>query len=46
VGPDIVDKPFVIGHECAGEIVGVGAEVEDWTEGDRAAIKPAAPCLK
>lgn len=30
-----VDYPIVIGHEFAGEICGVGADVTRWKEGDR-----------
>lgn len=45
-GPDIIKEPFVIGHECAGEIVAVGDGVNAWKDGDRIAIKPASPCLK
>ncbi|KIX03569.1 chlorophyll synthesis pathway protein BchC [Rhinocladiella mackenziei CBS 650.93] len=45
-GPDIIKEPFVIGHECAGEIYLVGDGVELYKVGDRVAIKPAAPCLK
>ncbi|OQU97038.1 Alcohol dehydrogenase GroES-like domain-containing protein [Cladophialophora immunda] len=45
-GPHKVTKPFVVGHECAGEIALVASDVLDWKKGDRVAIKPAAPCLQ
>lgn len=45
-GPDVFEKPFVVGHECAGLVEDVGAKVEQWKKGDRVAIKPGAPCLK
>jgi D-arabinose 1-dehydrogenase-like Zn-dependent alcohol dehydrogenase len=32
--PDIVRFPHVPGHELVGEVVAVGAEVEDWEAGD------------
>lgn len=34
-----------MGHECAGEIVGIASDVKDWAVGDRIAIKPGLPCL-
>jgi D-xylulose reductase len=34
-----------VGHEAAGEIIDVAADVKDWVPGDRAAVKPALPCL-
>ncbi|KAL4861580.1 hypothetical protein BDV12DRAFT_203873 [Aspergillus spectabilis] len=42
----IATKPYAIGHECAGEIIGVGEGVVEWDVGDRIAIKPGAPCFK
>ena len=41
-----IPDPYVLGHECAGEIVSIGAGVSNWMCGDRIAIKPAAPCLE
>ena len=37
-------RPFVIGHESAGEIVQSHAESQQWKIGDRVAIKPGASC--
>lgn len=39
-------NPYVMGHECAGEIIGVADDVKEWKAGDRIAIKPGLPCLK
>jgi len=36
--------PIVLGHEAAGEIVDVGADVADLAVGDRVVIAPLAPC--
>ncbi|NVM27446.1 MAG: NAD(P)-dependent alcohol dehydrogenase [Candidatus Helarchaeota archaeon] len=37
-------EPFILGHEAAGEIIGVGAEVKDLEDGDRVAIEPGQTC--
>ncbi|KTG09372.1 galactitol-1-phosphate 5-dehydrogenase [Haloprofundus marisrubri] len=39
-----VDFPLVPGHECAGEVVSVGDDVDEFTAGDRVAINPSVPC--
>jgi L-iditol 2-dehydrogenase len=36
--------PRVMGHEIAGEIVEVGAEVTDWAVGERVQVIAAIPC--
>ncbi|HRA50797.1 zinc-dependent dehydrogenase [Actinotalea sp.] len=36
--------PRVMGHEIAGEVVEVGAEVTGWTAGDRVQVIAAIPC--
>ncbi|OLF13539.1 zinc-dependent dehydrogenase [Actinophytocola xanthii] len=36
--------PRVIGHEIAGEVVEVGAEVTGWSPGDRVQVIAAVPC--
>lgn len=36
--------PRAMGHELAGEVVGVGANVENWQIGDRVQIIAAIPC--
>jgi len=39
-----IDPPRVMGHEIAGEVVEVGAEVEGWAPGDRVQVIAAIPC--
>lgn len=39
-----VTLPQVIGHECSGTIVEVGEGVAEWKPGDRAVVRPLAPC--
>lgn len=36
--------PFILGHECAGEVVEVGALVNRMAVGDRAAVETHVPC--
>jgi L-iditol 2-dehydrogenase len=36
--------PRVMGHEIAGEVVQVGAEVDGWRAGDRVQVIAAVPC--
>jgi L-iditol 2-dehydrogenase len=36
--------PMVLGHEPAGTVVKLGAGVNGWTNGDRAALEPACYC--
>ena len=44
IGSQIVQYPFAVGHEGAGEIIEVGAGVTKVKPGDRIAIEPAMPC--
>ncbi|QGN49292.1 zinc-dependent dehydrogenase [Micromonospora sp. WMMD558] len=39
-----IDPPRVMGHEIAGEIVDIGADVTDWRPGDRVQVIAAIPC--
>ncbi len=39
-----IHPPRVLGHEVAGEIVDVGADVEGWAVGDRVQVIAAVPC--
>ncbi len=42
VPPDIEEKPVIIGHEMAGEIIKVGEDLtSDWKIGDKIVIQPA-----
>lgn len=45
IGDFIVESPMVLGHECAGTVVEVGANVQDLKAGDRVAIEPGVPRL-
>lgn len=38
--------PVVLGHECAGEVVGLGENVMGFKVGDRVAVEPGVPCMK
>lgn len=44
IGDYIVDGPIILGHECSGQVVAVGAEVTQVKVGDRVAIEPGTPC--
>jgi L-iditol 2-dehydrogenase len=46
IGPFILRKPMILGHECAGEVVEVGPEVTNLKVGDRVVIEPGVPCRK
>ncbi|XP_034535979.1 sorbitol dehydrogenase [Notolabrus celidotus] len=43
IGDFVLTKPMVLGHEAAGRVVKVGAEVEHLKAGDRVAIEPGVP---
>ena len=44
IGPYVVEKPIILGHEAAGEVVAVGREVRGLRVGQRVAIEPGATC--
>ena len=44
IGSQIVNYPFPVGHEGAGEVVRVGNSVTRVKPGERIAIEPAMPC--
>ncbi|MGD2174356.1 MAG: NAD(P)-dependent alcohol dehydrogenase [Candidatus Brocadiaceae bacterium] len=44
IGDFAVKEPLVLGHECAGEVVEVGPEVQSLSVGDRVALEPGIPC--
>lgn len=46
IGDFVVEKPMILGHECGGEIVEVGAEVKGLEPGDLVAVEPGYPCGK
>lgn len=43
IGPYVVDQPMILGHEAAGEVVEVGADVKDLKVGDRVCMEPGIP---
>jgi L-iditol 2-dehydrogenase len=44
IGTEVVEYPFVVGHECAGTVVDVGKGVSRVKAGDRVAVEPAIVC--
>ncbi|MDK2897777.1 MAG: L-iditol 2-dehydrogenase [Candidatus Atribacteria bacterium] len=46
IGDYIVKPPFILGHECSGEVVEIGSRVENLQPGDRVTMEPGIPCGK
>ncbi|MHB8072292.1 NAD(P)-dependent alcohol dehydrogenase [Desulfosporosinus fructosivorans] len=44
IGDFIVNGDFILGHECAGTIVAIGAKVETLKVGDKVALEPGITC--
>ncbi len=44
IGDFIVNGDFILGHECAGEIVAIGSKVTDLELGDKVALEPGCTC--
>jgi L-iditol 2-dehydrogenase len=44
IGDHVVTGPLVLGHESAGVVVAVGADVDSSRVGERVAIEPGVPC--
>lgn len=44
IGPYVVEKPIILGHEAAGEVVAVGSAVSHLKSGDRVTIEPGVTC--
>ena len=44
IGPYIVDRPLVLGHEAGGEVVELGPDVTRLEKGWRVSIEPGVPC--
>ena len=43
IGPYVVDRPLVLGHEASGRVVEVGGEVRGLAVGDRVCMEPGIP---
>src|SRR5208282_2972162 len=43
IGPFVVREPMVLGHEAAGTVVEVGANVKHLKPGDRVCMEPGIP---
>lgn len=44
IGDFIVNGDFILGHECAGEIVELGSKVTNLSIGDKVALEPGCTC--
>jgi L-iditol 2-dehydrogenase len=44
IGSQVVEYPFIIGHECAATVKAVGRAVTRLKAGDEIVVDPAAPC--
>lgn len=44
IGCQVVEYPWMVGHECAGRVVEVGAEVKHLEVGQRVAVDPLISC--
>lgn len=46
IGPFVLKAPMILGHESAGQVVGVGSKVKTLKVGDRVTIEPGYPCRR
>jgi len=46
LGPFVVDRPYVPGHEACGVVAEVGSACAGLREGDRVAVEPGIPCRR
>ncbi|NMB42562.1 MAG: NAD(P)-dependent alcohol dehydrogenase [Clostridiales bacterium] len=44
IGDFVVEGDFILGHECAGEVVKLGSKVTDLEVGDKVALEPGITC--
>ena len=44
IGPTVVDRPLVLGHEPSGTVVAVGERVSRLSVGQRVSLEPGVPC--
>ncbi|MGO4573542.1 NAD(P)-dependent alcohol dehydrogenase [Microvirga sp. 2TAF3] len=43
IGPFVVRRPMILGHEAAGEIIEIGSAVKEFKPGDRVCMEPGIP---
>ena len=46
IGGRVIERPLVLGHECAGVIVAVGQGIDPGRVGERVAVEPGVPCRR
>lgn len=44
IGPYVVEKPIILGHECSGIVAALGKAVTEFKVGDRVAVEPGVTC--
>jgi L-iditol 2-dehydrogenase len=44
IGSQVIEFPFIIGHECAATVKAVGSSVSRVSVGDEVVVDPAVPC--
>ncbi|MBP7050085.1 MAG: alcohol dehydrogenase catalytic domain-containing protein [Phycisphaerae bacterium] len=44
IGSQVVQFPFIVGHECAATVAEVGKAAKHVKPGDQVVVEPAAPC--
>lgn len=44
IGKKVITGPFILGHECAGEVVELGRNVTHLQVGDKVALEPGVSC--
>ncbi|MFC2157435.1 zinc-binding dehydrogenase [Acidobacteriota bacterium] len=44
IGDQIIPFPFILGHECSGEVIRIGGDVKRISPGDHVAVDPAVSC--
>jgi L-iditol 2-dehydrogenase len=46
IGPQLVDFPMTLGHECAGTVISAGDAIKNVRAGQRVAVDPLMPCSR
>ncbi len=46
IGRQVVEYPFIIGHECSATVQAIGSSVTRVKVGDQVVVDPAVPCYK